>query len=149
MVEMAIILPFLVFLVFGITEIGRALYQQNTLTKSVEVGARYLSRAYGAIDDMSTCSAPNWMSHHPSAINLIETGTVDGSGELLLSNLTVVEITEPRPEVTGCVFSIKANASFVSIMGGAEGLRIPFGGELWEIGPLTLHASVEERYLGE
>ena len=40
MVEFAGALILLLLLVFGITEIGRAIYQLNTLTKSVEAGAR-------------------------------------------------------------------------------------------------------------
>ena len=35
MVEFAIILPLLLLLLFGITELGRALYQQNVLTQAV------------------------------------------------------------------------------------------------------------------
>ena len=42
-VEFALILPFLLLLTFITTEFGRAIYQYNTLTKSVRDAARYLS----------------------------------------------------------------------------------------------------------
>ena len=42
-VEFALILPFLLLLTFITTEFGRAIWQYNTLTKSVRDSARYLS----------------------------------------------------------------------------------------------------------
>jgi hypothetical protein len=44
LVELALLLIPLLVLVFGITEFGRAVYQYNTLAKSVRDGARYLSQ---------------------------------------------------------------------------------------------------------
>lgn len=43
-VEMALLLPLLLLLAFGITEFGRAIYQYNTLAKAVRDGARHLSQ---------------------------------------------------------------------------------------------------------
>jgi Flp pilus assembly protein TadG len=43
-VEMALLLPFLILLAFGLTELGRAVYQYNALAKSVRDGARHLSQ---------------------------------------------------------------------------------------------------------
>lgn len=43
-VEMALLLPFLFVLAFGLTELGRAVYQYNTLAKAVRDGARHLSQ---------------------------------------------------------------------------------------------------------
>lgn len=42
-VEFALVLPLLLILTFITTEFGRALYQYNTITKSVRDAARYLS----------------------------------------------------------------------------------------------------------
>ena len=42
-VEFALILPFLLLLSFFTIEFGRAIWEYNTLTKSVRDGARYLS----------------------------------------------------------------------------------------------------------
>lgn len=43
-IEMGLLLPFLLVLAFGLTELGRAFYQYNTLTKAVRDGARHLSQ---------------------------------------------------------------------------------------------------------
>lgn len=43
-VEMGLLLPLLVLLLFGLTEFGRATYQYNALTKAVRDGARFLSQ---------------------------------------------------------------------------------------------------------
>lgn len=43
-VEFAILLPLLFIMAFGITEYGRAIYQYDTLTKSVRSASRYLSQ---------------------------------------------------------------------------------------------------------
>jgi len=42
-VEFAIALPLIILLALGVTELGRGLYQYNTLSKAVHDGARYLS----------------------------------------------------------------------------------------------------------
>ena len=42
-VEFALVLPFLLLLTFITTEFGRAIWEYNTLTKSVRDAARYLS----------------------------------------------------------------------------------------------------------
>lgn len=42
-VEMALLLPLLIFIVFGITEFGRAIYEYNTIAKATRDAARYLS----------------------------------------------------------------------------------------------------------
>lgn len=43
-IEMALLLPLLVLLLFGVTEFGRAVYQYNALAKAVRDSARYLSQ---------------------------------------------------------------------------------------------------------
>jgi Flp pilus assembly protein TadG len=43
MVEFAFAVPILLILLIGVAEFGRAFWQYNTLTKSVEDGARYVA----------------------------------------------------------------------------------------------------------
>jgi len=50
MVEFALILPMLLILIFTVTELGRAFYQYNVLTKSVREAARYLSVRAAGVD---------------------------------------------------------------------------------------------------
>lgn len=59
-VEMGIVLALLVTIVFGITELGRALYQYDALTKSVRAAARYLAvydSADAAVQARTRCVA--------------------------------------------------------------------------------------------
>ena len=55
-VEMALLLPFLLLLAFGLTELGRAVYQYNALAKAVRDGARHLSQ-YAPGDPTSIAEA--------------------------------------------------------------------------------------------
>lgn len=59
LVEFAILLPLLVLIAFGITEYGRAVYQYDTLTKSVRSAARLLSQygPDGSHDAQARCLA--------------------------------------------------------------------------------------------
>ncbi|MDC7703999.1 TadE/TadG family type IV pilus assembly protein [Vogesella indigofera] len=55
-VEMAILLMPLIFIVFGITEFGRAFYQYNTVLKATRDAARYLSAQQpGTKNDLAEC----------------------------------------------------------------------------------------------
>ena len=59
-VEMGIVLGLLVVIVFGITELGRALYQYDALTKSARAAARYLAvydSADGTVQARTRCMA--------------------------------------------------------------------------------------------
>ncbi|WP_024302872.1 TadE/TadG family type IV pilus assembly protein [Pseudogulbenkiania sp. MAI-1] len=55
-VEMAFLLMPLIFIVFGITEFGRAFYQYNTIVKATRDAARYLSaQQAGTKDAVASC----------------------------------------------------------------------------------------------
>jgi len=74
-VEFALILPFLLLLFSGLTEIGRAYFQANAIEKGLRAAALYASRAptpLSAADQLIT-------------ENIARTGTVDGSGVSLVS----------------------------------------------------------------
>jgi hypothetical protein len=152
MAEMAIILPFLVLMVFGITELGRALYQENTLAKAVEAGGRYLGRAYGALDaNCEPVDEDAWNEIKLRAANLIIYGDENGGATPLLPGLALDDpdgITIRGPEslsdtiTPACVISVKAHADFDSLFG--EGRIAPMLNF-----DLTLHAATEERWIGE
>ena len=117
-IEFALILPFLLLLTFFTTEFGRAIWEYNTLTKSVRDGARYLSTqqpgtkmtetrnliVYGNLAGtgsplaigLSTSNVPNptWQTVTSTAVNgsapLINTVTVRISGYTFNSMWTTV-----------------------------------------------------------
>lgn len=151
MVEFAIVLPLLVMLVFGITELGRAMYQLNTISKAAVTGVRYLARVNGLVDrDDCTRDATIWGEVIPLATNLVIYGNAAGVGDPRLPGMDV-EFDSQRVSVTGeddevaaaCVISVEVSAGFVSIFGGDT--LIPFT----SIGQITLTQTAQERFIGE
>ena len=91
-VEMAFFMIPLVIMAFGVAEFGRAMYEYNTLTKSVRDGVRHVSQS-SPTDALKT-----------EAIRLVVYGTTLGaSPEPLLPNLNegMVGITEMVDATTG------------------------------------------------
>lgn len=87
-VELAMILPVLLLLSFITTEIGRAVYQYNTITKSVRDAVRYLSvqtPGTGLIE----------------ARNLVVYGNTAGTGEPLAPGLELSQVPDPTWQVVG------------------------------------------------
>jgi hypothetical protein len=149
MVEFAIVLPLLIALFFGIAELGRALYQQNTLYKAVIAGTRYLARVPSALDP-DTCAEGSWDADVAKAKNIIIYGNPGGSGTPILPNMDPNKIVfgHHGPETLSdtitpaCIITVTAEVDFLSIMGG--NYVIPFS----NIGPITLRAETEERFIG-
>lgn len=144
MVEFAIILPILVLLVFGITELGRAHFQWNTLTKAVATGARYMARSNGGLVTESCGPGTTWSSFETKAKNLIIYG--NGTEPLLphLDEANVITIT-PRNGtgsfVGTCVIEVQAVVPFDWIVGPLIPMDV--------VESIALTARTEERYIGE
>ena len=147
MVEFAIMLPLIVVLVFGITELGRAIYQQNTLSKAVASGARYMSRSAESVQSDCT-QGTNWGASVSNAANLVAFGRQSGTGTALLPDLDAsdVSFTLEQRTVAGsgpaCVILATASVPFRAVFGDT---LVPF----LDLDPVTLNATVEERYHGE
>lgn len=151
MVELAIILPLLLLLLFGITELGRALYQQNVLTQAVELGGRYMARVEGAVNtDSCTANSADdrWNNAVGMAKNLIRCEVDSGCEGVnpVLPNITFdadsFEVG-PRTSSSACVITVKAEAVFQTIFGG-DLVSVPG----LSIGEVTLNAETQERYIG-
>lgn len=145
MVELAILMPLLVIVVFGVIELGRALYQQQAITKAATAGARFMSRVYeGLNDDCST--NPEWTARVSDAQNLVVFG---GGSNPIIPGLSVGDVSIsaeerviPAPNDNVCVVVVTVESAFV----GAFGTRlIP----MTTIGTPTLNARAEEVYIGE
>ncbi len=154
MVEFAIILPLMIMLLFGITELGRALYQQNTLDKAVNTGARYLARMDGLVqiteDNCTPLTQAEWDAS--TAVERAKELVAYGSGTTpLLPSLDETDVTIPLPEqrlvnkndgsVNICVIEVSARVPFVGYFGE---IVVPFA----NLGSITLNAKTEERYIG-
>lgn len=89
LIEFALILPMLLLLSFITVEFGRAIWQYNTLTKSVREAARYLS-----IQTPGTQLA--------QARNLIVYGNLAGTGSPLVPGLTLDHVSSSGPSDPDC-----------------------------------------------
>lgn len=145
MVELAILMPLLVMLVFGVFELGRALYQEQLITKAATAGARYMTRAYGALDQ-DCATQGSW----DSAVDKAKTLTVfAGQDTPLISNFELSDVAIavarrvlPSPASPVCVIQLTITLPFASIFGET---LVPFT----SIGVMTLNASAEAVYIGE
>jgi hypothetical protein len=117
-VEFALILPFLLLLTFITTEFGRAIWEYNTLTKSVRDAARYLS-----------LQTPG--THVAEARNLMVYGNLAGSGTPLALGLSTLNVPDPTWQTAGTnpvintvtvrISGYTFNSMFTSVWG------VPFG----------------------
>ena len=80
-VEFGLLLPLLVVMLFGTTELGRAIYSYNTLDKTVRDAARHLSQ-HGAGDPIIAGEARCLAVH----------GTTDCSGAVVAPGLTTSSV---------------------------------------------------------
>lgn len=88
-VEFSILIVPLLLLLFGVTEYGRAIYQYNTLVKSVRDASRYLSAV-----------APG--SGHSAARCLAVYGNTNCGGTPLASGLATTMVTICDASIAGC-----------------------------------------------
>lgn len=155
-VEFVIVVPLLLLMVFGITELGRGLYQSNTLIKGIESGVRYMTRANGAVvlDKVAnTCTAVSgsWGAAETLAKNVVvygrETAGTDQDKIIPGLETSMVTIDSPRYEsITSTGGEIEACVIRISVAGA------PFSSPILhflKIGDITFSAEHEERYIGE
>lgn len=96
-IEFALILPMLLVMTFMITEFGRALYQYNTLVKSVRDAVRYLS-----------IQTPNDATTMLRARNLVVFGDPRGIGSPVVPGLALGNVPDPVWVPVGTSPSINA-----------------------------------------
>jgi Flp pilus assembly protein TadG len=90
MVEFAIILPVMLLLMLGVTEIGRLLIRYNALTKHVHEGARY---AASQVLNGTTGTVVIDAQIETEVRNLVVYGNIAGTGNAYLENLAPNQIT--------------------------------------------------------
>ena len=158
--EFAVVLILLVIIVFGITELGRALNQENTLAKAVNIGARYIARQpdlfYPAGDGCGIKG--DWSAVKQDATNLIICGQKSGcsaANEVVPGLATDGEIKFDDPPAEkfetatyngetalACRFTVTATVPFQPIFGD---VIVPFT----DLTGFNLNARTQERYIGE
>ena len=126
--EAALFIPVLVLLVVGMVQFGKITYLYYTLKKTVYSAARYLSVQQG----VNFCDLAN-DQNVTAAIQFALTGTTDGSGTPLITNLTpaMLQVTPecvdaatgaPGPcDFTGCpTIATRPDYILVSIPAGYQ-----------------------------
>jgi hypothetical protein len=152
MLELAILTPMLIILFFGFVEFGRALLQINTLTKAVTAGARYVARVPDAINPADCSQGTGWAAAIVQGELLIENDNaglgdailpgLDANGAITFSNSTETVTYGGSNSIDVCVITVQASAPFAAISGDSP---VPF----LQIGPITIRAQAEERYIAE
>ena len=111
-VEFAIVLPLLLFLLLATAEVGRLLSEYDTLNKAVRDAARYLAANALAGTTGVVGITPQVQT---ATINLVVTGNTAGSGSALLPGLAAGNVT-----VTGLAngyVSVAAAYTYVPMLG--------------------------------
>lgn len=145
-VEFIIVAPLLLLLLLAVAEFGHALYQYNTLTKSVRDGARYLS-SNAVVGDTSTIVIDS--TDIAETENLVVYGNTLGTGSPRLPGLLTSDVTvsclgggTACPGVDHVI--VAANYPYRSIMGATLAM-FGYGADL-SLG-ITLTSSLTMRAL--
>jgi Flp pilus assembly protein TadG len=112
MVEFTIVLPVLLMLLLGVTEIGNAMLRYSALTKAVHEGARYAAShaLYGAT------GAVNVDAQLLSEVrNVVVYGNQSGTGPVVLSGLQPDQVTVV--DLGGDLFRVDASYPYQPIIG--------------------------------
>lgn len=122
-VEFAICAPLLLFLMVATAEVGRCMYQYNTLTKAVRDGARFatVNASVGTTRIVSITAATR-----TAAQNLVVTGNRAGTGTPLLPGLAVNNVTVT--DAGNGFVRVAATYTFQPMLGGTlptMGFRAP------------------------
>lgn len=142
LIEFSILSPLLFLLLFGFTEMGRLLYQQNQLTKQITTGARYIARIPDAVDKTDCSTGPAWATAVSTAQIMVAQSII---GDAALPGLEPGDVTFTvsalNVSTPACVIRAEAQVGYISVFGESPA---PF----LNIGPALLNTSAEERYLG-
>lgn len=92
--EFAIALPLIILLALAVTELGRGLYQYNTLTKAVHQGVRHLSDV--AIGPVGTIDIG---PHVAATQNLVVYGDTGGGATPVLPGFTTADVSVSAVDV--------------------------------------------------
>lgn len=115
-VEFAICAPVLLFLMLATAEVGRLLYQYNTLMKAVRDGARYAAAHASENNSTRVVSISTQVSNQTR--NLVVTGNIAGTGTPVLPELTIENVTVSDAG-NGFVRVVVNNYFFTPILGNS------------------------------
>jgi len=143
MIEMVIVTPLLLLLVLGVSELGNAFMQQNTLNKSVREAVRQVAGLALLGTTGTVLLTPDLIA---DASNLVVYGTVDPQAADLprLPALSVGQVNVSVSDAVNNLVTVQANYAYTPIV---SPVLETFG---MGVGPslaITLRASVTMRAL--
>jgi Flp pilus assembly protein TadG len=106
-VELVIVAPILLLILLGVAEMGRALFQYNTLSKAVRDSARYYSTEVFDGDNKA------------GAINLVKYGKIEAGTVTQQLLPGTVNVNPPTTEIkaTGTYVTVTASYTFTFLTG--------------------------------
>jgi len=148
LVEFALVLPLLLFLMLGITEFSYAFYHLNILNKSVQDGALYfadLARCKGANDCSPIYPIPDPINtsgtYYNNAANLVIYGNTAGTGSPLMPNAANYSIDIARLDANHIRVTATYKHAFIAANAFSNLARIVSGSTSGFPNPYFLTAS--------
>jgi Flp pilus assembly protein TadG len=112
--EFAIVLPVLLLLLFGVTELGRALVRYNALTKAVQDGARFAA-AYALLGTTGNVNVDAQLT--TEVRNVVVYGNSAGTGSPVLAGLQPAQIQVV--DAGGDEVRVQADYPYTPLLGNA------------------------------
>jgi Flp pilus assembly protein TadG len=158
-VELALLLPILVMLLFGVVQLARVYYVYHTLQKAVRAGAGFIAH----LSNVNYCDDQNAM--FLDARNYIVYGNLEGSGTPVVNGLTpeMVQIIPERADVetssvaqcacsddgASCDITTSGRApDYVVVNLGEAGFPVDVRFPFVNLGSVPLHVSVRMAVTG-
>ena len=145
--EMALVLPFLVVLLFGSVDLGYYFYNQHQVVKGVRDGARFASRqSFTAI----SCNGTTIPGEVETAIkNVTRTGRISGGSARVpgwINDDITVSVTCPTTPLTSGIYKNETNAPQINIVATVDHNAL-FAGLVLD-SPLRLNANQQAAVMG-
>jgi Flp pilus assembly protein TadG len=121
MVELAIVIPLLLFLLLGVAEFGNAFNQYNTLTKTVRDGARYAAGKVLESGSFGTIPTTLDNSFVTAVKNMVAYGLPTNTGQPILPGLSADNVTVTRVDASH--LQVSATYTYTPLLG--EGASLP------------------------
>lgn len=152
LVEFSLMLPMLMVLAAGVTEMGLAMHQQHVVTKSVRDAARFAARQFVAAPSCPLSTVGEWTTIQSETQQVALRGSLSGSAPLLLSNWSLassVTVTDACAAAGTLVSPAGAGANIPVITVSAD---VPYAGvgflTLIGMNAFTIRASHSEMWVG-
>ena len=114
MVEFTIVLPVVLFMILGVTELGRAMVRYNALTKAVRDGARHAS-LYALSGTTGTVDIDQALTTEVQ--NVVVYGNVAGVGSPAISDMTTGQVS--LTPVGADQFRVNIDYPYVPLLGNS------------------------------